>query len=122
MPPYQQNDDWVLQFDLDYNEDGHRKNSPFPAHIAATENWLDGITISDKLKSVMWLELTSLWEENLAVSYIRNKSNYNKLESECRSQGSSVIPQCVEADALGHVNTTWGMLSKDMGMKRVERE
>ena len=39
----------------------------------------------DKLKSVMRLELTSPWEENLIESYIRQKSSYNKLESKCRT-------------------------------------
>ena len=62
---------------------------------------------SNKLKAVMWLELTSLWEENLTESYIRKKSNYDKLASECRCKGWSVIPLYVEVAALGHINTTW---------------
>ena len=36
VPLFEQSDDWVLQFDLAYNEDGQRKNGPFPAHIATT--------------------------------------------------------------------------------------
>ena len=40
--------------------------------------------LSDKLKSVMWLELTSAWEENLTKSYIRKKSSYRELEGKCR--------------------------------------
>ena len=75
---------------------------------------------SDKLKSFLWLELTSLWEESLTESYIRKKSSYNKLESECRSKGWSVIPLYVDVAALGHISTTWSMMSKAMGMKRVE--
>ena len=74
----------------------------------------------DNLKSVMWLELTSPWEDNLTESYIRKKSSCNKLESECRSKGWSVIPLYVKPAALRHVNTTWGMMSKAMGMKMVE--
>ena len=75
---------------------------------------------SDKLKAVMWLELTSQWEENLTESYIRKHNSYNKLESECKSEGWSVIPLCVEAGALGHINTTWGMMSKALGMTNNE--
>ena len=68
----------------------------------------------------MWLELTSLWEENLTEAYVRNKSSYNKLESECRSKGWSVIPLHVEVAALRHINTTGGMMGKAMGMKVIE--
>ena len=87
VPLHEQSHDSVLQFDLAYNEDGQRQNGPFPAHIDTTGKQPDGIVFSDKLKSVIWLELTSLWEENLRESYIRKKSSYNKLESACRSKG-----------------------------------
>ena len=36
---------------------------------------------------------------------------------DCRER---VIPLYVETAALGHINTTWGMLSKTMGMTRDE--
>ena len=49
----------------------------------------------------------------------RQKRSYNKLESECRSKGWCVIPLYVEVAALGHINTTWGMMRKAMGMDRV---
>ena len=60
----------------------------------------------------MWLELTSPWEDKLTDSYIRKKSTHNRLESECRTNGWSVIPMCVKLGALGHINTTWGEMSK----------
>ena len=34
------------------------------------------IMFSDKLKAEMWLELTSLWEENLTESHIIKKCSY----------------------------------------------
>ena len=74
--------------------------------------------ISDKLKAVMWLELTSPWEENLTDAYIRKKAKYNELERQCGSAGWTVIPLYVEVAALGHANTTWGMMSKAIGMKK----
>ena len=46
----------------------------------------------DQLKLVIWMELTSLWEKKLTESHNRKKSSYNRLESECRSEGWSVIP------------------------------
>ena len=73
---------------------------------------------SDNLKSGMCLELTSLWERNLTQSYIRKKSSYDKLERECRSMGWSVIPLYVEAIGPNHLKTTWGMMSKTVGMKK----
>ena len=103
------------QFDLAYNEDWQRNIAPFPAHIATTADRPDGIIFS---KAVLWLELTSPWKENLTESYIRS----NKLESECSSKGRSGIPLYLEVAALGHVNTTWGMMSKAIGMKRVGRK
>ena len=75
---------------------------------------------SDKLKTVMWLELTSPWEENLIESYTRKNSSYNKLESEYRSKAWSGISLYVEVGALGHINTTWGMMSTSMGMTNNE--
>ena len=118
VPLFEQSDDWVLQFDLDYKKDGQRKNGPFPVHITPTEQRPDGIMFSDKLKTVMWLELTSPWEENLTDSYIRKKAKYNELERQCGSAGWTVIPLYVEVAALGHANTTWGMMSKAIGMKK----
>ena len=87
---------------------------------ATTGKRPDGIMFSDKLKPVMWLKLTSQWEENLTESFIRKKSSYNKLESECRSKGWLVIPLYVEVGALGHISTTWGMVSKALGTKKNE--
>ena len=65
VPLFEQSDVWVLQFDLAYNEAGQRNNGPFPAHIATTGKRPDGIMFSDKLKAVMWLELSSPWAKNL---------------------------------------------------------
>ena len=56
-------------------------NAPFSAHMTATEKWPDGIMFPGKLNTVTWLELTSLWEENVTDSYTRRKGSYNKLES-----------------------------------------
>ena len=56
----ERSDDWVIQFALGYNEDGQRKNGPFPVHIATTGKGPDKIMFLDKLKSAMWLERTHL--------------------------------------------------------------
>ena len=42
-------------------------SQPFPTHIASTGKQPDGVMWSDKLKMVMWIELTSPWEENMTT-------------------------------------------------------
>ena len=74
VPLFEQSDDWVLQFDLAYNEDGQGKNGPFSAHIATKGQRPDGVKFSEKLKALMWLKLTSLWGGNLTESYISTTS------------------------------------------------
>ena len=59
---------------------------------------------------------------NLTESYIRKKSSYNKLESECRSKGWSMIPLYAEVATLGHVDTMRRMMSNAMGITRVQSE
>ena len=66
--PFEQSDDWEIQFDLQPQEDMNselQKHGPFPAHIAASSKRPDGLMWSDKLKTVMWIELTSPWEQNM---------------------------------------------------------
>ena len=120
VPLFEQSDDWELLFDLNFSADGQCKNAPFPAHITASSERPDGLMYSDKLKTVMWLELTSPWEENLNKAYIRKKGKYNKLDMQCRDAGWTVIPLYVEVGALGNVNTTWNWMSKAMGMRKKE--
>ena len=92
VPLFEQSDDWELIFDVNYEQGKQRKNSPFPAHITTTDKRPDGVMFSDKLKTVMWLELTSPWEDNLTDAYVRKKAKYNALETQCKSAGWTVIP------------------------------
>ena len=56
---FETSDDWELQFDVCVAADGQTKNSPFPPHIVASKYRLDGVLWSNKLKTVVWIELTS---------------------------------------------------------------
>ena len=85
VPLFEESDDWVLQFDLNF--DGQTKTKPCPAHIAASGRRPDGLIFSDKLKKVVWIELTSPWEENLTKSYTCKKAKYNKLEKLVKASG-----------------------------------
>ena len=64
-----------------------RQNGPFPAHIAAPGKRPDGITLghAEISASMLSWKRNSPWEANFTDSYIRKKSSYTKLESDCRS-------------------------------------
>ena len=64
-PLFEASDDWKLQFEVFVKKDEQTKNSPFPPHIAASKCRPDGVIWSDKLKKVLWIELTSPWEESM---------------------------------------------------------
>ena len=108
----------MLQFDLNF--DGQTKNKPFPAHIAASGRRPDGLIFSDKLKKVVWIELTSPWEENLTKSYTCKKAKYNKLEKRVKASGWTVVPLYVEVGSRGIINDTWGRMCKALCMKKVQ--
>ena len=95
----------MLQFDLNF--DGQTENKPFPAHIAASSLRPDGLIFSGKLKKVVWIELTSPWEENLIKSYTFDKTKYNKLEKFVKASGWTVVPLYVEVGFRGIINDTW---------------
>ena len=62
----EQSDDWILQVDLTIPGDGQKKRTQFPAHISDGESAFssrpDLIIFSDKLKHILYIELTSPWE------------------------------------------------------------
>jgi hypothetical protein len=120
VPLFEESDDWVLQFDLNF--DGQTKNKPFPAHIAASGRRPDGLIFSDKLKKVVWIELTSPWEENLTKSYTCKKAKYNKLEKLVKASGWTVVPLYVEVGSRGIINDTWGRMCKALCMKKVQNK
>ena len=118
---FESSDDWVVQFDLDVPEDGQTKNQPFPAHIGAVAKRPDGLIYSDKLKKLVYIELTAPWEENM------KKSNFRKFEKYRKSgihsiEGWAVIPLCVEVGARGHTNHSWQQMCVALGLKRAQNK
>ena len=108
--PFEQSDDWEIQFDVhpqDEETPALRKNAPFPAHIAPSSRRPGGLMWSDKLKTVMWIELTSPWEENMTKWYFEKHSKYNRLMKACEDGGWKVIPLCVEVGARGFIHSKW---------------
>ena len=80
---FERSDDWQMQADLNVEGSGdeseQKANRPFPPHITATRQRPDAIMWSDELKTVMWVELTSPWEENMERWFFEKHERYNKL-------------------------------------------
>ena len=114
---FEQSDDWTVQFDLGVPEVGQMKNQPFPAHIAAVAKRPDGLMYSDKLKKLVYIELTSPWEENMKKWHFTKFDKYRK-DGIHSIEGWTVIPLCVEVGARGQTNHTWQEMCKALGFKR----
>ena len=117
---FQSSDDWQLQFDVDLPKEGQSKDTPFPPHIATTRFRPDGIFWSDKLKTVVWIELTSPFEENMEKWHFEKHNKYNKVAIQARDSGWTVHPLCVEVGARGYVNHKWRHMCKTLDMTNRE--
>tara|TARA_X000000950_G_scaffold273398_1_gene357148 strand:- start:49 stop:1680 length:1632 start_codon:yes stop_codon:yes gene_type:complete len=120
--PFELSDDWQLQFDLP-QQDGDAKqecnpNQPFPPHIASTGRRPDGVMWSDKLKMVMWIELTSPWEENMTTWYFEKHDKYSKIVDAAEGNGWKVVPLCVEVGARGYINDKWHHMTRALKLDK----
>ena len=76
---------------------------------------------SNKLKTVVWIELTSPWEENMSSWHMKKHYKYNKLAIAIKAKGWTAIPLCVEVGARGYINSTpWEHMRKELGMRNRE--
>ena len=91
-------DDWKVQFDVN-------DERTFPSEIAFVSgpgSRPDGVIWSMQTKAVIWIELTSPWEEkNLTKKHFKKMDKYNKLaidlrEGKHRGVKWTVVPLCVE--------------------------
>ena len=76
----EQTDDWILQVDLSLPKDGQRAKEPFPAHIGkgefATATRPDILIYSDKIQTLIYIELTSPWEANMSQAHRGKMKKY----------------------------------------------
>ena len=86
-------------------------------HIGAVAKRPDGLIYSDKLKKLVYIELTSPWEENMKKSRFRKFDKYRK-DGIHSISGWTVIPLCVEVGARGHTNHSWHEMCKSLNFKR----
>ena len=118
---FESSDNWTVQFDLDVPEDGQMKNQPFPAHIGAVAKRPDGLVYSDKLKKLVYIELTSPWEENMTKSHFNKFEKYRK-DGIHSIEGWTVIPLCVEVASRGTTNQSWQQMCVALGLKRAQNK
>ena len=67
---------------------------------------------SDKLKMVMWIELTLPWEENMTTWYFEKHDKYRKLVDAAEGNGWRVVPLCVGVGARGYINDKWHHMAR----------
>ena len=115
----EQSADWVLQVDFTIPRDGQKKITPFPAHIGDGESAFssrpDLIILSDKLKHILYIELTSPWEGP------RMEESHKEKMEKYRTAGLHSIPGwsttllCVEVGARGTTSNTFTTCVKLLG-------
>ena len=128
-PPLESADDWKVQFDV--NDEGVSvKERPFPSEIAVVsgpDSRPDGVIWSMQTKTVIWIELTSPWEENLTKKHFKKMDKYNKLGNDLREGKHhgvkwTVVPLCVEVGARGAINEQpCNSMSKNLGFSKCSK-
>ena len=77
-------DDWKVQFDVNH-EGVSVKERPFPTEIAVVSGLgsrPDGVIWSLQTKTVIWIELTSPWEENFTKKHFEKmKASRGEVDS-----------------------------------------
>jgi hypothetical protein len=112
--------DWKIKFDL-----GEGKTL-FPAEILETNGGKgtrpDGVIWSMSTKVVVWIELTSPWEENMTKWHFEKKAKYNQLKIDCEAKGWEVHPLCVEVGCRGYVAESFSRMCKVLGFGKQEEK
>jgi len=130
--------DWQVQFDLDMvsglpQSKTYRKtyHLPFPPEIAVVSgkgSRPDGVIWSTSTKTVIWIELTSPWTENMQARHFEKKAKYTPLATDLRNPKRAggawtVYPLEVEVSALGVVNEQpWSTMCSRLGLTTTARK
>jgi len=113
--------DWKLLFDVTAPTYGQTKNQAFPAEIMAFAGKRpDGVIWSMRSKTVIWIELTSPWEDNMPGRHEFKMHHYNQLRIDCESKGWKVVPLCVEVGCRGRASEPFHTMCRVLGFTRGE--
>ena len=91
-----------MQFDLD-SPALCQSIRTFPPEIIQTTLRLDGIIWFVVAKTVVWIELTSPWEDNMDYWHDQNAIIYSDLRYEIEAKGWKVHALYVEVGTRGHI-------------------
>ena len=97
------------------------ENTLFPPEIVPTAERPDIVIWSSSIKTVIWVELTSLWEENMEKNHFFKKSRYNDSVLACQANDWKVHDLCVEVGCRGYVHAHgWNTMIDTLSFTRGE--
>ena len=64
----------------------------------------DGVIWSKSTKTVVWIELTSPWEDNMTLRHSEKHTCYTQLKIDCEANGWKLHALCVEVGCRAHVS------------------
>ena len=100
------------------------RNTSFPAHIGDGESAFssrpDLIIFSDKLKHILYIELTSPWEGPRMEASHKEKMEKYRTAGLHSIPGWSTTPLCVEVGTRGTTSNTFHHMCKALGMSSRE--
>ena len=116
--------DWKIQFDLNAPDLKQSKEVKFPEEIGViTGQRPDGLIWSNAEKIMIWIELTSPWEELADQRHFEKKARYNQLSIDMRNMGWKVHELAVEVGCRGHVGAEgWHSMYSTLGFSKAEAE
>ena len=100
------------------------ENTPFTAHVSDGESAFssrpDLIIFSDKLKHILYIELTSPWEGPRMEESHKKKMEKYRTAGLHSIPGWSTTPLCVEVGVRGTTSNTFHRMCKALGMSSRE--
>ena len=122
-PVLTQTSDWEFVFDLEHEELGHSKSRRgFPIVSIESTKRPDAVIWSESIKTVIWIELTSPWEELMDMRHFEKQHRYSQLKIDCEEAGWKVFDHSVEVGCRGYVNPTgWHPMCRTIGLTNREK-
>ncbi|MGH2638131.1 MAG: hypothetical protein ACRDF4_02425, partial [Rhabdochlamydiaceae bacterium] len=106
----QQAQDWHILVDLPHLA------YQFPVHIAVTAQRPDIVVWSEKLRTIILLELTVSYEHGITDAHQRKTEKYAELVETCRSAQWTVLLRPVEVGVLGHIAFSMQKTCSELGI------
>ena len=82
----------------------------------------DGVIWPYSAKTVIWIELTCPWEDNMTLRHHEKISRYNQLKINCESNGWRVRSLCVGVGCRGHCGQAYEWMCKVLGFSKQEEK